>query len=377
MEAVHTTAWIPASTSLDAYETSRHPLEQQSHAQTLIHAPHADRRAKTIDALHNSRDAALTRRAERLGFCCCSPFLNLSRTKAPTISPARCRDRLCPHCQQVRARETKHRLMPKVAAADALRFTTLTQRMTSDDPGPTLDRLLKNFTKLRHRVEWKRRVKGGSAHIEVTRGANGDGWHVHLHLLLEGDYFPQKILQDEWTAVVGELAIADIRAIPHRQKALNYVTGYVAKGIDCTNWPADAICTLAKGLHRRRLTFTFGTWTRTNADPETPHDEPNERSRETLTIPEVTTAIHDGRLCRTTIVPLLVRSSRLARMLFGAFTTSDTPFTPLATPQEHATLASALYGLIGGPRDTLDGTQVSAAPPDSTMLFATHRTRHL
>lgn len=367
--------WLPP-TSLVAYETTRHPLDLQSHPQRLIHAPYAARRLATINALHTSTDPALVRRAERLGFCCCSPTINARKGHAPTISPGRCRDRLCPHCQSTRANEIKHRLMAKVGAADGLRFITLTVRMNDDPLGSRINFILKAFTRLRHRSEWKKHVTGGCTAVEVTTGKDNVGWHAHLHVLAEGTFWAQKALQHEWSSAVGELAIADIRLIPQRQKALNYISGYVTKGMDCTGWTDDRIRQLAHGLHRRRMIFTFGRWAKTNPDPVTPTDEATPTASRSIHVNDVCDAIDTGRLSRETDVPLLCKAGRLWRLLFSSYLSFPIDGRTSLTDDDVSRLNTLLLGIDAPPPPDATPTHLHASTRQPSTLFPIHEAHH-
>jgi hypothetical protein len=61
----------------------------------------------------------------------------------------------------------------------------------------------------------------------------GPGGNVHLHLLVYGEFLPQAMLQSLWSAVVGDLAIVDVRSVRGSEGlrgAIAYVLKYVLKG---------------------------------------------------------------------------------------------------------------------------------------------------
>ena len=253
-------------TSLDDSETTRHPLAVQSRSQYALHRRTWERRVRVVEALHTSDDYRLSRRAAKLGMCCVSPAIFVQADKLPSCVADRCRDRMCPTCQAFRAGEVRRRLSACVAKANAVRLVTLTMRHESPKVGACVDAILSNFRALRKSKAWKRHIKGGAYVVETTRGSDGQRWHVHLHLLVEGSFWSQSELASEWSRVVGETSVVDIRAVVEREKAIRYVTKYVSKGVDEERWDFDVIREYATGMHRRRLMGTFGTWHRCKLD---------------------------------------------------------------------------------------------------------------
>jgi hypothetical protein len=55
---------------------------------------------------------------------------------------------------------------------------------------------------------------------------------VHLHVLVYGEFVPQQLLQAQWSAVVGDLAIVNVRAVrPNKLLgAIGYTLKYTLKG---------------------------------------------------------------------------------------------------------------------------------------------------
>jgi hypothetical protein len=183
--------------------------------------------------------------------------------------------------------------------------------------GERIDRLLKGFSSLRRRAFWKERCKGGLFVIETTRGRKGEHWHVHLHVLVEGDYMAQSALKAEWSAVLGEESIVDIRAVHSRDKAVAYVCKYISKGSDIDGWDEETICQYANGVHRRRLMGTFGKWHSVDVSEDREDDEPDEIPRHGTTWAKLKAAMDAGTLDRGDTVAVLWQLGYVWRLLLA------------------------------------------------------------
>ena len=302
-------------TSVHPSETNPHPLDVQSQAQHRLHAGVKEERRKVIDAFISSNKPTLIKRSRKLGLCGVSPVVRLERGRRPALCPGRCRDRLCPLCSRLRGQQVRHRVKALVAKANSVRFVTLTMKKSDEPLGQRIDALLKSFSMLRRRTFWKERCKGGLFVVETTRGRKGEHWHVHLHVLVEGDYIAQSALKAEWKAVTDGSEVVDIRACHDRGKAVAYVCKYVSKGTEISEWGEETLCDYAEGVHRRRLMGTFGSWHRVDVNEDRETDEPGELPRHGTTWAKLKAAIDAGTLDRDETVRALWQLGYCWRLL--------------------------------------------------------------
>lgn len=246
-------------TSLEDLEISEHPLRFQTASQIQLHRPHCKTRMRLVEALNTSGDEHCSKAAVRLADCCAFPIMCVSPDGHPRLSLARCRHRLCPLCAKIRSRETSRRLAALLLTFNAPRFVTLTLKEDGEPLKDRVQRLADSFRKLRRINRWKDAVCGGLYTMEITTGSKGEGWHVHLHLIIDGEYYPQKALSDDWRAATGDSAVVDIRAIHDRAKAAFYIAKYISKDGGFVNWQDAQITEYATSLHRRRMVSTFGS----------------------------------------------------------------------------------------------------------------------
>jgi len=99
------------------------------------------------------------------------------------------------------------------------------------------------------------------AFLEVKRNKSDTAWHPHLHLIVTGQFIPQKILSQVWKATTKDSDIVDVRVVPQNNRIAHYVTKYLTKPVDQSvirnhESLVEAISTLAG----RRSIITFGDW---------------------------------------------------------------------------------------------------------------------
>lgn len=174
-----------------------------------------------------------------------------------------CHHRLCKPCSTARAAVIAGNLQSYIAESGRVEmsFLTLTLKVNSLSLREQLDRIYKCFGDLRRRKSWLSHVKGGAAFLEVKLGKNSGGWHVHLHIIIESDYWSQADISHEWYAVTGDSYITDISRLDDDGQKVRYAAKYGAKALDHSviaipDKLDEAVCSL-KG---RRVCFTFGTW---------------------------------------------------------------------------------------------------------------------
>lgn len=245
-------------TSLEPLETNERHSRIGTASQLRLHHRFWKVRDRIISAFEGSSDEALLRRAERLDGCCAGPLIQEKTNGQATLILQCCRDRLCPRCQRGRGHESARRIASLVKGWNSCRFVTLTLRHRDGSLAAEIDRLSQAFRTLRKEPDWKTRVRQGVWSIEVTRNPQSKRWHAHLHLLYEGEFFPQQLLSKLWCEITEDSPIVDVRAVPDREQTARYIAEYVSKPLDAERWSSAEICEYASAMHGRRLIHTFG-----------------------------------------------------------------------------------------------------------------------
>lgn len=203
----------------------------------------------------------------------CYAHVNAARTDVRLAANC-CKNRFCEVCQRRRGLVISDALADFIGGRE-VRFLTLTLRASHTPLREQIDLLYRHFSTLRRRAWWKRHVVGGAAFLECKIGANSGAWHVHLHILCEGEFMLQKELSNEWYCTTGSSFIVDVRACPDTASRARYVTKYVTKPADASVYAQPARLVEFIGAYKgRRACFTFGTWRGLQLDPDViPDDE--------------------------------------------------------------------------------------------------------
>lgn len=226
---------------------------------TFRHSGWGNIRAKMWRALQST--GASDSRKDRFCHCGSQLWLRLNEGKKEiSLACNTCKDRLCGPCGAARAQRMVEAVVNARPNAP-LRFVTLTLRCSHASLAAQLDRLYDCFNKLRRREFFRLHIVGGVAMVEAKIGANSGLWHPHLHLLVEGDFIPQRELSREWLEVTGDSSIVDVRRVENVGHAAAYCVKYGSKGCDSSVYNAPSklqeFVTAVKG---RRFALTFGTW---------------------------------------------------------------------------------------------------------------------
>lgn len=233
----------------------------------MLHSRWAKVRDHVIDALALSGDTDLDKRAARLEECCSHPQIHVDQHGKPMLCLQSCRDRLCPRCQCDRGRAATLRITALCQTMNAPRFITLTLKHRNASLLQELDRAADAFRILRRDPVWRRHVSGGVYAIQVTKNPQTSRWHVHFHMLVDGSFFPQKLLSDLWLKCTGDSPVVDIQSVADRAATAKYISSYVTKPNALDSWDHASICQYATAMHGRRTLHTFGTMHGRPVDP--------------------------------------------------------------------------------------------------------------
>ena len=167
----------------------------------------------------------------------------------------RCNNRLCEECSVINGFKAKNKYSPYLSGMINPKFLTLT--LINVD---VVSR--EYFTKVRNYwLAFKKRLKRDNYHFfkglyvfEVTE--KGRGFHVHLHIIYEGDNIPQQYLSTKWNEVTKGSKIVFIKELTDTDKSLSYMLKYVCKIPSFTS--INAKVDYYEATQNIRLIQTFG-----------------------------------------------------------------------------------------------------------------------
>lgn len=174
-----------------------------------------------------------------------------------------CKCRHCEPCMRARGNKMARNLRTRldIQANGRYRFITLTLKHNDKPLREQITRIYASFKALRATKWWKSSQRGGATVLEVKRNAKSNAWHVHLHIVAEGDFIHKDDLSNAWHQVTGDSFITDIRRLDSGKDAAHYVCKYVSKGTSGDVWETPDLAaewiTATKGV---RVCATFGTW---------------------------------------------------------------------------------------------------------------------
>jgi len=137
------------------------------------------------------REVGQDARAKRMGICGNTIFVKSRKGNHSSIlyePQLRCKDRVCPVCNSYRASILSRRVEKLGRAMENPHLLTITANGSNRNNLKLAVDSFKKSTSLlkKERSWWKKYIKGGVEHIEVTYNEE-TGWHIHSHMLVDLD----------------------------------------------------------------------------------------------------------------------------------------------------------------------------------------------
>jgi hypothetical protein len=159
-----------------------------------------------VAALYRSRDEALKKRAAKISACRKAWLFMATDAGDGRVTPNRCDDRACPYCAGHRARTIRPVIEAILEAGG--RHIVLSVAHEKDETWLEVrDRLLRAW-KFWWRDPVVRVYVGGGVRKVETTWSPDHGWHVHIHALVVGQYFPYELLNESWKRATGQEVVA-------------------------------------------------------------------------------------------------------------------------------------------------------------------------
>lgn len=247
------------SSSLDTLETNMQFSSFESPLQESVFRKIRDERTRILTLLYGSPDEAHRKRASNIRLCGSYSEVVRVAGNEPKLIVKRCKDRMCPRCSRVNAYKCSKALQEIMQKMPSRRLITLTLKHEAGFLSGQIDRLMSSWRELRRSRDWKANVRGGIYSLEVKLNHANKTWHPHLHIIVEGSYFDQKLLANLWERVTGGSRIVDIRAIHDTEVIGNYISKYVTKPSEVVEWEDDVLIEYINAIRGRRLFHTFGS----------------------------------------------------------------------------------------------------------------------
>jgi len=236
------------------------------------------------------REAGMVEEAQKLENCH-SRYVVAICNDCGTVKkfPNRCDQGHCPECQPGLARERVSQVEWWTSSLKQPKHVVLTFRNIPHLTREHLDEARKSLTALRRTAFatkttywWQdrttlkitRRKKlmrptsegwplqsspwvGGFWTMEITR--EGNGWHLHFHLLVDSKFISQRVLADRWRHITRGFSYITKVMDCREGTYLKEVTKYAVKGSQLAAWQPDAIVQYLKAFSGSRTFGVFGS----------------------------------------------------------------------------------------------------------------------
>ena len=135
------------------------------------------------------RDVGQEKRAKRMGMCGNTIFVKAKKGDLSSVlfePQLRCKDRVCPICNSYRASILAKKVEELGKKMSNPHFLTVTANSLNRSNLETALACYKNSMRQfkRERTWFKKFIKGGVEHIEITYNEK-KGWHIHSHILVD------------------------------------------------------------------------------------------------------------------------------------------------------------------------------------------------
>jgi len=168
----------------------------------------------------------------------------------------RCENFYCPVCQPALAHERAESLEWWAKLISQPKHLVLTVRNSATITWTYVKWFKLCLSKLRRR-RFARNWRGGLWSLEVTN--EGQGWHLHAHLLVDVNWVDPRILAETWAEIVGqEFAIVKVKDA-RGDSYLKEVTKYAVKGSQLSSWAPAEIAAFIYAFSGQRTFGVFGT----------------------------------------------------------------------------------------------------------------------
>lgn len=210
----------------------------------------------------------------RLLDCRTAWFFSWNKVTDATITIANaCGLRWCPQCAQARANWLSHQVRTWYKTARKPKLLTLTLRHSDTPLKEQVTFLYRCFRRLRLAKFMSSRIRGGIWFLQVKWILKTDGWHPHIHALLDAEFIPQPEIKARWAKLTKDSDIVDIRPCYSPDSAAHHVARYATKPGTLSSVPPERRLELLEAVHARKIVGTWGTATTISLSPPKAKDK--------------------------------------------------------------------------------------------------------
>jgi len=189
-----------------------------------------------------------------------------------TIANA-CGLRWCPQCAKARANWLSHQVRSWYKTARKPKLLTLTLRHSDEPLKEQVTFIYRCFRRLRLAKFMSSRIRGGIWFLQIKWMPGSDGWHPHIHALLDAEFIDQPLIKARWAKLTKGSDIVDIRPCYSPDSAAHHVARYATRPGTLTSVPAEHRLELLEAVHGRKIVGTWGTAKTVSLSPPKAQDK--------------------------------------------------------------------------------------------------------
>lgn len=236
-----------------------------------------------------------TEKASRMSDCRTSAwFVRNTLTGEVQIASSSCKLRWCPLCAKARAAYLSHEVAAWLRSKNFPKFVTLTLKHSNAPLADQVNYLYACFRQLRRHREIVKSFHGGIWFFQIKFEKNSGEWHPHIHIVVQGRYFPKRRLAAIWLKITKNSNIVDIRPCRDPKRAANDIARYASRPGNLIELNLDRAQELYLAMYGRRLCGTWGTARSVSLRPK-PIQHKSEWESIGSWVVVTTLAIHDAR----------------------------------------------------------------------------------
>jgi hypothetical protein len=171
----------------------------------------------------------------------------------------RCDILFCPQCSPVLAKKRLEGLMFFVEKMVQTKHIVLTFKNVTRLTADYISDCKKKLGQFRRR-KFFAGAKGGMWAMEITN--NGNGWHLHFHLVVDVPWLDVRQLSAEWQRVCGDgsriVWIEDATRGGLKANLPRYISKYASKGFRPQDWSGEQFCEFVRAMAGGRSFGVFG-----------------------------------------------------------------------------------------------------------------------
>lgn len=171
-----------------------------------------------------------------------------------------CESPFCALCSVLWTHKRRRDAFAMFEGADTRYITLTVGAVEAHELASAIDDLTKKFAALRRRKAWKQHVLRGVAAIQIEPRAK-NRFQPHLHVIVEGKFFPFPVLKGEWTDLVGKKSSVDLKQIKTTadlHRFARYTFRPDGRCPDPKRLSEDQVFYLRVALRRRKCVIWFG-----------------------------------------------------------------------------------------------------------------------